>query len=201
MRSFSHVQDYAVSLGDAVAKALNGIDFSTLSEEEIIALLNPVMRQAYTDAAKAGASAVNASIKAAGLGLNAIVPQYDPQTVVDLARDFGAKELSMEYIRNAVSRQILEGSDRAIRENAQAHDNMGLSVHIVRKYSDLGLRNGTPYAEPCQWCMSRCGEWTSYTAAYNAGAFERHDGCCCQIDYDVGTTHTVSRDKWNWYNK
>lgn len=201
MRAMSNAQDYALSLGDAVAKALNGIDFSALSEEEAAALLNPVMKRAYSDAVRAGASAVNAKIQSAKLGLNALTSQYNAQIAGELAKDFSARELSLEYIRNAIARRLLEGTDDTIRRNAQAHYDMGLTVHIVRKYSDLGLRHGTQYAEPCQWCLSRCGEWTSYSAAYDAGCFERHDGCCCQIDYDVGGTHTTSKDKWNWYNR
>ena len=201
MRAMSNVQDYALSLGDAVAKALNGIDFSALSEEEAAALLNPVMKRAYSDAVRAGASAVNAKIQSAKLGLNALTSQYDAQIAGELAKDFSARELSLEYIRNAIARRLLEGTDDTIRRNAQAHYDMGLTVHIVRTYSSLGLRSGTPYAEPCQWCLDRCGEWDNYQEAYDAGCFERHDGCCCQIDYDVGGTHTTSKDKWNWYNR
>jgi hypothetical protein len=201
MRAFSDAQDYVLSLGDAVAKALNGIDFSALSEEEIDILLDPVFRRAYSDAVKAGATMVRMETQSENLGLDTLSPQYNAQTVKDLAKEFVEKQVSMDYIRNAISSRILQGFDDTIRKNAQAHDNMGLSVHIVRKYSDLGLRNGTKYAETCQWCKSRCGEWHNYADAVKAGAFERHDGCCCQIEYKVGRTHTMSKDKWNWYNR
>ena len=201
MRAFSDVQDYAMSLGDAVAKALNGIDFSVMTESEIVSVLNPILKRAYSDAVKAGASKVQAVIESAGIGLNTLTPQYSGQIAKELAKDFSARELSLDYVRNAVSRRLMEGTDETIRQNAQAHYDMGLTVHIVRKYSSLGLRNGTPYAEPCQWCLERCGEWDNYQEAYDAGCFERHDGCCCQIDYDVGGTHTTSKDKWNWYNR
>lgn len=201
MRAFSSAQEYAESIGGAVAKALNGIDFSVLSEDEIVALLNPVLRRAYSDAVDAGVSVIRSALDSAGLKLGTLAPQYNAETTRELARDFVSREISTDYVRNAISRRIAEGVDETIRENAQAHDGMGLTVHIVRKYSDLGLRNGTKYAEQCQWCLDRCGDWDNYQEAYDAGCFERHDGCCCQIDYDVGATHTVSRDKWNWYNK
>lgn len=201
MRAFSDVQDYVLSLGDAVAKALNGIDFSAMTESEIVAVLNPILKRAHSDAVSAEVSMIRSAIKQAKLGISALAPQYSADAARKLARDFSARQVSLDYVRNAISRRIMESADETVRENAQVHYDMGLTVHIVRRYSSLGLRNGTPYAEPCQWCLDRCGEWDNYQEAYDAGCFERHDGCCCQIDYDVGGTHTTSRDKWNWYNR
>ena len=201
MQAFSDVQDYILSLGDAAAKALNGIDFSAMTESEIVAILNPILKRAHSDAVSAEASMIRSAIKRAKLGIDTLAPKYSADKTRELARDFSAKQVSLDYARNAISRRIMESADETVRENAQAHYDMGLTVHIVRRYSSLGLRNGTPYAEPCQWCLDRCGEWDNYQDAYDAGCFERHDGCCCQIDYDVGGTHTTSRDKWNWYNR
>lgn len=201
VRSFLDAQEYAEMLGDSIAKALNGIDFENLTEEEIIAMLNPVMRQAYDDAARVSATVVKAQTQKAGLGINALPSEYNQDAVSDLAKQFVGKAITQDFARNAITKHVLAGVDDTIRRNAESQDNMGLNVHIKRTYSDVGLRRGTPYAEPCQWCLERCGEWTSYQAAYNAGCFERHDGCLCHIDYDVGRTHTSSRSKGNWYNR
>lgn len=201
IRSFKDAQELAESLGDVLTKAAADIDFAAMTEEEIVAVLSPVMKEAYSDAVKAGSDATYARIKSANLGLRTIEPEYNAAIAKGIAKDLAGKEVSEEYFRNLVTNKIVQGVDETLRMNAEAHNDMGLEVRIVRTYSDLGLRQGTPYAEPCQWCLDRCGEWDDYRDAFDAGCFERHPGCCCQIDYDVGTTHTASRDKWNWYNK
>ena len=199
--SYADAQDYALKLGDIIAKALGDMDLSEVSEDEISDLLRPVLRQAQTDAISAARLAQQAQNKSAKLGLGVLDADADMAVAETVAGQMAGRAITEEYIAKLVNGRLQSVIDETQRKNAKAQEDMGLDVHIVRKYSDLGLRSGTKYAEPCKWCLDRCGEWTNYQEAYEAGCFERHDGCCCQIDYDVYDTHTVSKDKWNWYNK
>ena len=95
-------------------------------------------------------------------------------------------------VKNLIKQSTIGAVDETIRRNAEAREEMGLDVSIVRTYSDVGLRAGTKYSEDCEWCLERCGEWDNYKDAKDAGCFERHPGCLCMIDYHVGKTHSVS---------
>lgn len=201
IESYADAQGYALKLGDIIAKALGDMDLSEVSEDEISDLLRPVLRQAQTDAISAARLAQQAQNKSAKLGLGVLDADADMAVAETVAGQMAGRVITEEYIAKLVNGRLQSVIDETQRKNAKAQEDMGLDVHIVRKYSDLGLRSGTKYAEPCKWCLDRCGEWTNYQEAYEAGCFERHDGCCCQIDYDVYGTHTVSKDKWNWYNK
>ena len=99
-----------------------------------------------------------------------------------------------------VEKELVGLVDDTVRINAEAREELGLTTHITRTYSDVGLRSGTKYSEDCEWCKSRCGSWDNYRDAYEAGAFERHPGCLCEIDYHVKNTHTRSRGSYKWVN-
>ena len=69
--------------------------------------------------------------------------------------------------------------DDSLKYNAENASNTGLEVKVTRHYDGVGLSGG----RTCEWCLDRCGENMSYSEAYAKGAFERHEGCNCMIDY------------------
>lgn len=95
----------------------------------------------------------------------------------------------------------LKVSDDSMKANAQAADNMGLEVRVSREYDGVGLHGGR---DACNWCIERCGENMSLNEAYAKGAFQRHPGCGCIIEYTSATGETTrqGRDwKWSEYEK
>ena len=199
IKTFAEAQEYSGKAGKALAKAL-GNTFDDMDEDEIAELLKAVLKRPFRDSAAATALAQKAQLEVAGLGINALRADYDESKAVALAQELFGKEVSMELVENLLSRETLRAYDETIRKNVEANNNMGLRTHITRTYGDVGLHAGTPYAEDCQWCLSRCGEWFDYSEAYNSGAFERHPGCTCEIEYKVGKTHTRSTGGNNWIN-
>ena len=200
IKTFAEAQEYSDKAGRTLAKAL-GNGFEDMDEDEIASLLKAVLKRPFRDSAAATALAQKAQIDAAGLGINALTAEYDEAKALALAQELFGREVSMEFVENLLSRETLRAFDETIRINAEANGDMGLQTHITRTYGDVGLRAGTPYAEDCQWCLSRCGEWFSYLEAYYAGVFERHPGCACEIEYKVGKTHTRSTrggNNWNF---
>lgn len=83
--------------------------------------------------------------------------------------------LSESLLENAVQKVHYD----SLRENASNADNVGLEVRVSRTYDGVGLSNG----RECQWCFERCGENMTLEEAYNKGAFQRHPGCGCIIEY------------------
>lgn len=200
IKTFLDAQLYAEDVGDEVVGAFGGIDFEETEADDLMQALLPVLKRAYGDSAKAAAMAQRIVDQKAGLGLAALEPDFDAAVVTDLAESLAGRSISKEFFANAIKKETVGAVDKTIQQNAEARQELGLQTHITREYSDRGLRSGTKYAEDCQWCLDRCGEWFDYQEAYKAGCFERHPGCVCIIDYQVGKTHTIGRDKYTWQN-
>ena len=103
-----------------------------------------------------------------------------------------------DYLKNEIVTDMLKSSDDSMRENAGAAEKAGLEVRVTRTYDGVGLSGG----RECQWCLDRCGENMTLQEAYAKGAFQRHPGCGCEIEYTsakgVKTVQTRSggRDSW-----
>ena len=189
---FEDAQKYAESLGKALASAL-GNDFTDIDEADLAMALQPLLRRAYDDSATVAMMAQLSVNQKAKLNIGTLRPEFDPDYADKMAEELAGKLVDIRFVQNLVNQRTLGAVDETVRKNSEAHAEMGLDVHIVRTYSDVGLRAGTKYSEDCHWCISRCGDWDNYREAYDAGCFERHPGCLCVIDYHVGKTHTVSR--------
>lgn len=194
--TFADAQKQAEQLGQLLADTL-GSDFSDVSEVELAAALKLVLRHAYDDSTSVAAMAQRAQNGKLKANIGALRGEFDPAEADKIAEELAGKLVTAEYVTGIIQKATVGAVDETVRKNAEARENMGFEVHISRTYSDVGLRNGTKYSEDCQWCLERCGDWDNYQDAYNAGCFERHPGCLCIIDYQVGKTHTMSSgDEW-----
>lgn len=87
--------------------------------------------------------------------------------------------MSEDGIKKDIETAVRKIADNSMKENASAANNVGLEVKVTRRYDGVGLDGG----RQCQWCLDRCGESMSYQEAVSIGAFQRHPGCGCEIDY------------------
>lgn len=189
IKTFIDAQKYAEQLGGDIVESLA----EEMTEEEIIEALIPSLQSAGKNIARAARIAQSIIDDNAGLGLASLEPEFN---VMQMAARIAQ---SIAYGNNATEKELVGIVDETVRINAEAREDLGLTTHIVRTYSDVGIRNGTKYSEDCEWCLSRCGEWNSYADAYAAGAFERHPGCKCEIDYYYDKTGTRGRFVgFNW---
>jgi len=189
--TFADAQNYAEKLGKALADAL-GDSFEDVAEDELVGVLRTVLKRAYDDSAVGAATAQHRQNQKARLGIGTLRAEFDPADADKVAEELAGKLAAPGVVENLIKQKTIGAVDETIRKNAEAREEMGLEVSIVRTYSDVGLRAGTKYSEDCAWCLERCGEWDNYKDAYDAGCFERHPGCLCTIDYHVGKTHSVS---------
>lgn len=196
--TFDDLVEFADGIGRKIARMLNVEDFAGAAPAEIEAALLPVMRKAYGDVSGVALGIQTANLRKLGLGLSAVGPEFNADAIRELAEELAGREFTAEFLENLIAKQIIKGVDDTVRANAEANAEMGLKTHIIRTYSDVGLMQGTKYAQDCEWCLSRCGEWDDVREAISAGAFERHPGCLCRIEYMVGRTHTVSTNRSNW---
>lgn len=193
---------YAKGSGDELAQTISALaDIASMSEDELAKLLDACLKTNHGNVTAVCLRAQGAVNRRAWLNIGALTADYSPEVARTMAAKLiDSQDPSFEHLKNLVIKETMGAVDRTISKNASAQSEMGLTCHIVRKYDDRGLRAGTKWAEPCQWCLEREGEWDNYQEAYNAGAFERHDGCGCVITYEVGRTRTWSASKGTWTN-
>lgn len=196
--SYEDAHEFADKAADLVFEVLklHMGDPANITRDEAVQIFTAVMKKNHEEVVKVCARAQNDMYRKAGVGLNALTPEFNAEKARGIAQAItDAEEVTDDYVRNLVKNNALGVVDDMIRINSEASENVGLYVHIVRKYDDVGLHNGK---DVCQWCMEREGEWDNYQEALAAGAFERHPGCGCVIDYHVGKTHTWSNTKGAW---
>ena len=225
IENYVDAQKYARKAGGMVADLLsnpNFVDLESMTEDEAVALFASVLRHNYDNVVKACRAAQGGVNRRARVGLGVLDADFDAEGVremLDVKRrarvalgvldaDFDAEgvreivstildtqEYTPDFVKNLIVNQSNKIVDRTIRTNAEAQSSTGLAVHIVRRYDDVGLHGGK---DPCQWCLKRAGDWDDYSEAYAAGCFERHPGCGCVIEYNVGRTHTWSNSMYGW---
>ena len=190
---------YAKGSGDELAQTISALaDIASMSEDELAQLLDACLKVNHGNVTAVCMRAQGAVNRRARLNIGALTADYSPEVARTMAAKLiDSQDPSFEHLKNLVIKETMGAVDRTISKNAAAQSEMGLTCRIVRKYDDVGLHDGK---DPCQWCLAREGEWDNYQDAYNAGAFERHDGCGCMITYEVGRTRTWSASKGTWTN-
>ena len=185
--SYKDAYEFADKAADLVFEVLklHMGDPANITRDEAVQIFTAVMKKNHEEVVKVCARAQNDMYRKAGVGLKALTPEFVTES----------EEITDDYLRNLVRNNSLGVVDETLRVNAAAATNMGLAVHITRTYDDVGLHGGK---DVCQWCMDRAGDWTDYAEAYHAGAFERHPGCGCMIEYHVGKTHTWQNRAGGW---
>lgn len=105
-------------------------------------------------------------------------------------------------LEKALETAPLKVQDDSLKENASNASGAGLEVRVTRTYDGVGVHNGK---DSCQWCLDRCGENMTLEEAYEKGAFQRHPGCGCIIEYisnkGIRTIQTGKYTGWNFANE
>ena len=197
--TYADAQKYAQEAADTLYQVLEEyVEMGTISQDELLAIFSPAMKQSHDSVARICEKIQRQMNEAAELGVGVMSPEFDAEGIAEtVATIAGAEGLTASYIQGLISSRLMKVVDRSIESNAEAYSNLGLKTMITRTYDGVGLHDGK---EPCKWCLERCGTWTDYDEAKEAGAFERHDGCGCVIEYKVGKTHTLSNQKSRWRN-
>lgn len=192
IQSFIDAQKYAERLGADIMDTLPDEITEEVAEDTLI----PMLSDAAKKVIRAAMLAQLITDKNAGVGLAALSPEFNARLVAELIIDEIAEG---GQTRSLIDKNLIGIVDDTVRINAEAREELGLKTHVIRTYSDVGLRNGTKYSEDCEWCLSRCGEWDSIEDAKRDGCFERHPGCLCEINYYY--EKTVTSDYFRGFNR
>ena len=141
------------------------------------------------------------SNSALGIGIKPAAPLLNYDRISGIASEIMQSD-SISAIAQKLIAQYEELSmshvDDAMRLNAEVMDNLGFETLVVREFhpeeTDQDAHHDSGYWE-CEWCKERATDGMPYKEAYDAGVFERHDGCHCVIYYI--TNKTVERGTGN----
>ncbi len=106
-----------------------------------------------------------------------------------------------DYLGKEIEVNARRTDDFTMKQNATAADSAGLAVRVTRTYDGVGLSGG----RECEWCKERECDNVTLDEAYRIGAFQRHPGCGCEIEYTsargVTTVQTRSGGKDSWVRR
>lgn len=195
--TLQEVSTFATMSGRHIANILvTNLPEGAITEAEAIELIPPALRsnhQYVADVAKRVQDVINESN---GIGLKAIEPEFDTNGATRIAQGVAGYENVLEH-GEEITAEIINASrkvvDRSFEINAGYFDGAGLETTVQREYDGVGLHDGR---DECGWCLDRAGVW-SYAEAKEAGVFQRHVGCGCDIVYM--TSRKIQRQT-NWRN-
>lgn len=199
--TFQDANIYATMVGGYMADAMK--ENLILDELPGKRLYNNIAKRTIGEGLKDTYGIVSAASKvaqeehnaAAKIGLKPVQPKLETDRVdkiVNKAVKAETQEALNEVIDKNVStfaRQVVDDTQKA---NARLHNKVGLKVTVEREYDGVGLHDGE---DVCDWCLQRAGTWT-YEKAMTVGAFERHEGCGCEIIYTSRKGITSRQVNW-----
>jgi len=138
---------------------------------------------------------------ALGIGIKPAVPMLNYDRISGIASEIMQSDSISAIAQKLIAQyEALSMShvDEVMRANAEVMENLGFETLVVREFhpeeTDQEAHHDKEYWE-CEWCKERATDGMPYQEAYDAGVFERHDGCHCVIYYI--TNKTVERGTGN----
>ena len=141
-------------------------------------ILQPTLEgnhELITDVAKQVQENIN---KQAGLGLKAVVPEFNQERVDGLVNHLDHAETFEDIARTLdepIKQHAMSIVSDAIEANAKFQYDVGLQPMIVREAEH----------KCCEWCSRLEGSF-KYPDEVPADVYRRHDRCRCTVDYVVG---------------
>lgn len=173
----------AYSYGKKLAKRLADIMEKNMPNGEayygtLLQILEPSIKNLYTDITNACVTIQNNKNAIAGLGIkaqtNAMSKQMASVMASRLSLDPDYEKALVDYSAEVV--------DKNLKANMKFGEKLGFGVKVTRTYDGIGIRYRK---DACQWCLNRAGtkQFRNATEAGYDPIFERHNGCGCMIDY------------------
>lgn len=173
-------------IGDIVYQNLEEV-WGTMSFEDATELIPRSLKENHDYVTSVTEQIEKTINEQAEVALKPLKPDFDNVKAREIASDV-AEGVSKDKFLTECETFSRRTVDKSAQINAAAKEKAGLTVKVTRKYDDVGLSNG----RTCTWCLARECEDMPYSEAYALGAFERHDGCGCLIEY------TNARGEMTW---
>lgn len=195
---YATAQEYAIEVGEILAKAFGKIKSSDLPNEKMYyniakKLIEPTLTNNYELINDYSTQVQENLNKSANVGLTAVSSNVNQEQIEGIINKVSSAERydDISWMLNAPIVQFTQNVvDRTIKANADLHYSAGKIATIKRKV----------FGRACSWCMNLSGIY-SYPDVPD-DVYHRHDNCRCQVTYDPadGKGRGV-QDVWSkkWY--
>lgn len=187
--SYSVVNDYAVELGELLAKVFGkNITIDVLPDGKMYyniaeRILNETLSNNHYLVSSMSAEIQTELNKKAGLGIKGIQPTLKQDRIDGLINRISSEEL-FEEIQWILNEPIVNFSqsivDDAIKENAEFHVKSGLYPTLTR----------TAVGRACDWCKSIAGVYKYPNVPDDV--YKRHGNCRCTVEYNPTDSKRVN---------
>lgn len=195
--TYADAENVSTQIGKALTTALREYLPDALTDGKLYRAVAEVvveqpMKVAGKDVAEVAAEIQKQLNEAAGIGMNAVVPEMNQDQIDGIITGIcnadsyeDGKEILFDQVENALEGYV----DDFVRENADFQYRAGLSPTIERK----------TVGKCCEWCNRLAGTYL-YEDVKDRGndVFRRHRNCHCQVLYDPGNG---SRWRQNAHNR
>lgn len=182
--TYIEAQSYAEEVGDILSKVFGKhITESTLPDGRMYyniakRILEPTLGENHKLITDITTQVQNALNKKAGIGLKAVVPEFNQERVDGLINHLDHAESFDDIVMTLdepIKQHAMSIVGDAIEANALFQWNAGLQPKIVRKAE----------RKCCEWCSNLEGAY-KYPDDVPDEVYRRHDRCRCTVDYIVG---------------
>lgn len=208
--SFTSAEELAEYIGKNLGKIFDSetATLAFLGESTALELITEALTRDHEVMAGVAAQVAQNLNAAAGIGIKAAPVALDPERISGLASKLASYE-SLEEGRWLFGEPIVNFSqhtvDEAVRTNARAVSKAGAVAYIVRKAEPAAVKTSrrgkriVRYRVPCEWCRRLEGRYR-YEDVKDTGndVFRRHDGCRCEVTYELGKTRQDVYSKASW---
>lgn len=193
--TYVDAENYAYHAGKGMSMALQKRIAENMKEETVIPLsiaeqiMVSMLAENYKVVSGMTTQVQTALNQAAGLGLKALVVEFDKEMAQDLAGKLSGGPLrDTKWVLGA---PVISNSqyivDKSLKKNAAFHAKAGLRPRIIRKAE----------TKCCAWCSGLEGVYEYGSEPKDI--YKRHANCRCTVDYkpDEGKRQNVWSKEWH----
>ena len=208
--SFQEAEILAEKIGKQLSKIFetttDGLAY--LDEATALELITEALTADHAAVASMASQVAQNVNAAVGIGIKAGAIPLDAERISGLAKKFSEYD-TLEEGRWLFGEPVVNFSqhavDETVRSNARAVSKAGAVAYIVRKAEAPATKTSrrgkriVRYSVPCKWCKALEGRYL-YENVKNTGndVFRRHDGCRCEVTYELGKTRQDVYTKASW---
>lgn len=149
-------------------------------------IITNALRLNFEDVSQATAEIQRNLNRAAGLGLEPVVPQINEARIKGIAKLSSSAPIDevIDELKEAITTFSQHVVDDELKANADSHYSAGMRPKIIRR-AEAGC---------CAWCSALAGEH-DYPLS-NDNVFRRHQRCRCTTEYDPGDGSNKRQNVW-----
>jgi len=196
---YQDAEKYSQLLGTIANDAISSVSSEDLPNGRMYyniaqKTIEPILKQSYSLSSKVCKDVQNTLNQSAGIGMKAVVPNYDEYrangilNLASIAENYDDVKNQVGTLAEVFTSKV---ADNSVKENAKFQYESGLSPKVVRVSAN----------DCCDWCAEVAGTYDyAEVKASGNNVWRRHENCMCSVYYDPGTGRRQNAHTKEWVN-